>query len=88
MKKILPFVLVLALAACGGNQQQETVTETPAVPAIAYTITNVYPHSTDAFTEGLEWHDGFCMKAPVTVITRAIANWLKQRLQQAKTYKR
>jgi glutamine cyclotransferase len=52
-------ICVLLFTSCQDNQQQETVTETPAVPAIAYTITNVYPHSTDAFTEGLEWHNGF-----------------------------
>ncbi|MBA4198434.1 MAG: glutamine cyclotransferase [Chitinophaga sp.] len=59
MKKILPLIFVVALAACGGNQQQETITETPSIPAIAYTITNVYPHSTNAFTEGLELQNGF-----------------------------
>jgi len=55
---------VLFLAAC--NNAPEPAGNTPAaestvnVPSvISYDIVNEYPHDPGAFTEGLEYHDGF-----------------------------
>ena len=62
MKSILPPVLLLLiLAACRNTAKDEKeIVPAAAVPAVmTYTITNVYPHNTGSFTEGLEWHDGF-----------------------------
>jgi glutaminyl-peptide cyclotransferase len=58
------FIILLSfLAACNGNSDsQSTETTAPVVsnepPVLSYTVTNIYPHQTSAFTEGLEWHDG------------------------------
>lgn len=52
------FILLL-LAGCNNNPAVDKTIEpantTPAV--LNYTITNVYPHDTTSYTEGLEWHD-------------------------------
>jgi glutamine cyclotransferase len=62
MKKILlPFLSIIILNSCKDDVAANT--ENPMVvnkePAIlSYTVTNVYPHDTSAYTEGLEWHDG------------------------------
>lgn len=58
------FIILLSfLAACNGNSDSQlTETTAPVVsnepPVLSYTVTNIYPHQTSAFTEGLEWHDG------------------------------
>lgn len=67
--KHLLFVALAAMLASGCNNP---TTETPAnngtatsqpddrIPiAIPYSIVNVYPHDPTAFTEGLEYHEGF-----------------------------
>jgi glutaminyl-peptide cyclotransferase len=56
------------LFACGdteftsndGNQQIASSNE-PIV--MNYTIPNMYPHDTSAFTEGLEWHNGLLLES-------------------------
>ena len=63
MKKILLSILcVIILYSCKDDVAADTSQSTMVVnkePAIlSYTVTNVYPHDTTAFTEGLEWHDG------------------------------
>jgi len=61
MKKIiLPAFILLALASCHNDNkpEEETRPETTNLPkALTYNITNVYPHNTSSFTEGLEWRD-------------------------------
>ena len=52
---------MLAFASCKDNKEseQETQTEeTVTTPTINYTVTNVLPHDTNAFTEGFLMHDG------------------------------
>lgn len=62
MKKILlPFLSVVVLAACNGNSDSQTTETTAPVvsnepPTLSYTVTNIYPHDTSSFTEGLEWY--------------------------------
>lgn len=56
------FLIILTfslLAGCKDEDKQEN-TNTNAVPepaVLTYNITNVYPHNTSSYTEGLEWHD-------------------------------
>ncbi|MBV9987904.1 MAG: glutaminyl-peptide cyclotransferase [Chitinophagaceae bacterium] len=62
MKYSLYTLLFLSLFAACKNDKKEEQSVAPLnnnpVPAVLnYNITNVYPHSIDAFTEGLEWHD-------------------------------
>ncbi len=60
-KKLLVACSILLFAACKddtqstGNETSVTSNE-PAV--LNYTITNIYPHDTSSYIEGLEWHDG------------------------------
>jgi glutaminyl-peptide cyclotransferase len=66
-KKLNKYLLITALfiAACNDAPPPATVNTTAAendllVPAvIGYNIVNQYPHDTKAFTEGLEYKDGF-----------------------------
>ena len=59
--KIL-FPITLALAACCLFAQTQAP-KAAAVPEYTYQIVHVYPHDRSAFTEGLEYHDGFLYEA-------------------------
>lgn len=50
---------IALLAGCKGNSDKEadTNTENNVPPMMGYNVTNVYPHNTGSYTEGLEWHD-------------------------------
>lgn len=49
---MLLILLAVALSACGGGD--------PAVPAqYSYEVVNTYPHDPQAFTQGLEFRNGF-----------------------------
>lgn len=57
---------LLALGGCmgrggkGSAQGASTSTETFQPPKrYGYRVVNAYPHSTDSYTQGLLWHDGF-----------------------------
>ena len=58
---ILP--LILLLAACSGAENKSESTpenSAPAVPPpanIGYTVVNIYPHDTSAFTQGLVYRN-------------------------------
>ena len=59
---IFTIFLLGLLAGCRNSNIDENAVNpnTVTVPAVmSYTITNVYPHDTGAFTEGLEWHNNF-----------------------------
>jgi glutamine cyclotransferase len=62
MKKILlPILSVVVLAACNGNSDSQSTETTTLIvsnepPVLNYTVTNIYPHDTSSFTEGLEWY--------------------------------
>ncbi len=65
--KLLPLLALLLLGACN-NEEQTTKTEQTTASAaeavttpvaISYNVVNQYPHDTKAFTEGLEFRDGF-----------------------------
>lgn len=61
---ILLIAAVMALASCSnnGNTDNENgndeAVSNAASPFMQYTVVNVYPHDTTAFTEGLLVHDG------------------------------
>ena len=62
MKRIIASLIVIVFLAACNNDSSSSATETTGVsnePAVmTYTITNIYPHDTSSFIEGLEWHDG------------------------------
>jgi glutamine cyclotransferase len=64
MKKFIFFSFIgLSFISCGNNPSAEenntdNIYAKPPIN-IAYTITNVYPHDVNSFTEGLEFKDGF-----------------------------
>lgn len=58
MKSILA-ITALAAAAVLVAQAPPAKKTTAAVPTYGYKVVNVYPHDRGAFTEGLEFHDGF-----------------------------
>lgn len=65
MKLLYILGFALLFAACGDekndrNDGSKTTPPNSSEPAnISYTISNVYPHDTASFTQGLEWHNGF-----------------------------
>jgi glutamine cyclotransferase len=60
MKLFLPVLAVLVVAGIVAQttvrKQEKTVA---AVPVYGYQIVHMFPHDRNAFTEGLEYHDGF-----------------------------
>jgi glutamine cyclotransferase len=62
MKSILYSILLITIIGCTGNSSNSDSSKEEqqprAVPAISYTVTAEYPHSTQAFTEGLVFHNG------------------------------
>jgi glutaminyl-peptide cyclotransferase len=62
MKKYLTLIAIVFLAACTGNDKEVEVTDdtlkTVEAPKIRYTILNVYPHDTSAYTQGLQLYNG------------------------------
>jgi len=67
MKRItLSLFTILFIVACNNNTNDEGTESSSTIPqtkSLAYTITNVYPHDTSSFTEGLEWHDGALLES-------------------------
>ena len=70
MKRVVVLYVILALAvSCGGGgkgKRTETATQTPPSAAAlrepvryTYRVRGVYPHDTDAYTQGLFWLDGY-----------------------------
>lgn len=56
---IAPVFLVSIFVGCkNGSENDKELAPANFVPAVLnYTITNVYPHNTGSYIEGLEWHD-------------------------------
>jgi len=60
MKYTLTLIFLLGLLAGCKSKTEDNKEDANAitVPAVlSYSITNVYPHNTGSYTEGLEWHD-------------------------------
>ena len=60
MKYTITTLFLLGLLAGCKNKTEADQTAPPEniVPALLnYNITNIYPHNTGSYTEGLEWHD-------------------------------
>ena len=58
--KLLIIATPCFIASCGnsGDNDNENSNINPGPPLINYTVLNVYPHDTTAFTEGLLVHNG------------------------------
>jgi glutamine cyclotransferase len=57
---IAALLVLVSLSACNNNNpdtEKAPVVENNVPATMSYTITNVYPHNTKSYTEGLEWHD-------------------------------
>jgi glutaminyl-peptide cyclotransferase len=54
---LLPFLPILPVVLLA--QTATIPPSTSRVPVYHYTVLHSYPHDSDAFTEGLEYHDGF-----------------------------
>ncbi len=48
---------VLLLAACQNNDSDSNNANVIVPATMNYTVTNIYPHDSTSFTEGLEWFD-------------------------------
>jgi len=60
MKYTLTLIFLLGLLSGCKSKTEDNKEDANAitVPAVlSYNITNVYPHNTGSYTEGLEWHD-------------------------------
>ena len=56
---LLAFVLAVGMASCQTSANSTLNAPPPKeVPKYGYSIVNVYGHDTNAFTQGLEFHDG------------------------------
>ena len=58
MKILLPIAALLIVCGVIAQVQAPAIKAAP-VPVYGYQIVHVYPHDRSAFTEGLEYHDGF-----------------------------
>jgi len=63
MKAVLPVAAVVAacciLAQTPAAPVKTTARKTGSVPVYGYQVVHSYPHDRTAFTEGLEYHDGY-----------------------------
>lgn len=63
MKRFLPYVVVVALAAMGALSLPTCLESPTAVPTYTYRVVNTYPHDPEAFTQGLEYEGGFLFES-------------------------
>ena len=62
MKPIYSLLLIFFLAACSNDPDKDdssTVETIPAPAQISYSLLKVYPHDTSAYTQGLQFVNGF-----------------------------
>ncbi|MEN9685597.1 MAG: hypothetical protein RLZZ28_1383 [Bacteroidota bacterium] len=61
MKPVFLLLFPFLIAGCRDTEKENLpITQEAQEPAMLnYTITNVYPHNPESFTEGLEWHEGY-----------------------------
>jgi len=61
MNSKLLVIAVIVFTACHNTTDNDSINNSSVVvPAtMNYTVTNIYPHDSTSFLEGLEWHDGF-----------------------------
>ena len=52
-------LISIAVLAVGGGLLAQTLRRSPRIPFYGYQVVHAYPHDREAFTEGLEFHDGF-----------------------------
>ncbi|HVT87100.1 MAG TPA: glutaminyl-peptide cyclotransferase [Chitinophagaceae bacterium] len=61
MKKFIPFLIAVTIAACKNKDKNENGTDTQSADQpknISYSIVNSYPHDTSSFTQGLMIYKG------------------------------
>jgi len=61
MRKNLAITVLVILTACNGNEKDkpyDPTLEVAKTPLINYHIMSVYPHDTNAYTQGLEFYNG------------------------------
>jgi glutamine cyclotransferase len=69
MKTFIWLSAIISVAAATGcnnkpeSENNNSTTETPKTPAIAYSVANTYPHDTSFFTEGLEFYKGSLLES-------------------------
>ncbi len=58
---IFLILLITVLIGCTNANNSSTIITSgiPEPTLMTYTVTNMYPHDTASFIEGLEWHNGF-----------------------------
>jgi glutaminyl-peptide cyclotransferase len=51
--------------ACNNNNDTppDTVTETPSVPMMSYSVTGSFPHDTSSYTEALSFYNGYVLES-------------------------
>ncbi|MEQ1799480.1 MAG: glutaminyl-peptide cyclotransferase, partial [Lacibacter sp.] len=62
MKPIYSLLLIFTLAACGNDPDKDDSSAIETIPApaqISYSLLKVYPHDTSAYTQGLQFVNGF-----------------------------
>src|SRR5262249_57879629 len=62
VSRVLAWSSLAALAAAGGSRlggAARAPLQLPATPRYTYTVVRVFPHDPQAFTQGLEYVDGF-----------------------------
>ena len=62
MKPIYSLLLIFVLSACGNDPDKDnssTVETIPPPVQISYSLLKVYPHDTSAYTQGLQFVNGF-----------------------------
>ena len=76
MKKIVTIFILLLFATACGSQTKRLEGAPQVVEPVKYTfaVKNVYPHSTDSYTQGLQYVDG--------VLWEGTGEWGESRLQK------
>lgn len=87
MKKIFTYSSAwLLLFGCQESSNSENaIAPSVSEPAVLnYTITNIYPHNTNSYTEGLEWHDNFLFEGTGDTDYKGISKLAKIDLKTGK----
>lgn len=78
------YISLLCIIACNNNNNEETNSNNYDPTLLNYTVTATYPHDTSAYTEGLEWHDGFLYESTGDINYSGKSKVVKFNLQTGK----
>jgi glutaminyl-peptide cyclotransferase len=62
MKQFFVLTVVTLAMSCNSDPkppEEPAVNNVPEPKTISYNIVNIFPHDTSAYTQGLQWHNGF-----------------------------